>query len=464
MRLYDIDPGLSKAKYNDLRRQFTERGSLGFETRFRRKDGSVFPVDVNSNLFAFEGNRYSISFIRDLTEKMKHENQKAAMEAHLRQAQRMEALGTLAGGVAHDFNNIIAAIYGYSELAQLRCPEKSKLRNYVEQIATACIRAKNLVQQILTFSRRGITEKRLINISSVVEEALTLIRATFPSTIEIRQDLAAGLRDVLADETQIHQVVMNLCTNAYQAMGNDGGLLEISLTAVTVGNYDSSCYPVVSPGRYLKLIVADTGKGMEPAQMERIFDPYFTTKKPGEGTGMGLSTVHGIVKDHGGSIKVYSQPGVGTTIQVFFPLAKNDFQPSRADTASFSPGRGVILFVDDEEQLRDIGSELLEGLGYLVETRVDPMGTIEAFRLNPLKYDLLITDWTMPQMTGGKLARKVRKIRPDIPIILCTGLPAAIDDVALKEVGVRHVLPKPVALNRLAAAVTKTLEDRPVNR
>jgi len=179
---------------------------------------------------------------------------------------------------------------------------------------------------------------------------------------------------------------------------------------------------------------------------------------------VGLSTVHGIVKDHGGSIKVSSQPGVGTTIQVFFPVAKSAEERSTADTASFSPGRGVVLFVDDEAQLRDIGSERLEGLGYLVETRIDPNDTIEAFRLNPLKYDLLITDWTLPQMTGGKLARKVRKIRPDIPIIVCSGWPAAIDDAELRKIGVRHVLPKPVTLNRLAAAVAKALKDRPVNR
>lgn len=464
MSLYDIEPGLSEVNRSDLWQQLIENGAVNFEAQLRCKDGTFIPVDIAAKLFEFEGERHSISFVRDLTEKKNHEKQKAVMEGHLRQAQRMEALGTLAGGIAHDFNNIIAAIYGYAELAQLRCPEKSKLRHYVEQIATASVRGKNMVQQILTFSRRGKSKKRIIDISSVVEEALTLIRATFPSTIDIREDITSGLGDVLADETQIHQVVMNLCANAYQAMGNDGGLLEMSLAAVTVGTYDSSSYPVISPGRYLKLVVADTGQGMERAYMERIFDPYFTTKKSGEGTGMGLSTVHGIVKDHGGSIKVYSQPGVGTTIQVFFPIEKSAVQPSRADTASFSPGRGVVLFVDDEAQLRDIGSELLEGLGYLVETRVNPMDTIEAFRLNPLKYALLITDWTMPQMTGGKLARIVRKIRPDIPIIVSTGFPAAIDDADLKEVGVRHVLPKPVSLNRLAAAVAKTLEDRPVNR
>jgi len=464
MSLHDIDTGESQLNRIDLWRQLIENGSVGFETQLRRKDGSVFPVDVDANLFEFEGGRHSVSFVRDLTEKKNHEKQKAAMEDHLRQTQRMEALGTLAGGIAHDFNNIIAAIHGYSELAQLRCPDNSKLRNYLEQITTASIRAKNLVQQILTFSRKGKTEKRIIDISSIVEETLTLIRATLPSTIEIRTDVASSPGDVLADESLIHQVVVNLCTNAYQAMGNKGGLLEVSLTAVTVGTYDSTCYPVISPGRYLKLVVADTGQGVDHAHMDRIFDPYFTTKKPGEGTGMGLSTVHGIVKDHGGSIKVYSQPGVGTTVQVFFPLSESAGRPSGADTAAFSPGSAVILFVDDEAQLRDIGSDLLEGLGYLVETRVNPVDAIEAFRLNPLKYDLLITDWTMPKMTGGELARKVRGIRPNIPIIVCTGLPMAVDDADLKKIGVRHVLPKPVTLKRLAAVVSSVLENRPVKR
>ena len=395
-----------------------------------------------------------ISTVQDTTESRR-------LQEQLQQAQKMEAVGTLASGIAHDFNNILSAIYGYSELAQLRCPEKSKLRNYVEQIATACIRAKNLVQQILTFSRRGITEKRLINISSVVEEALTLIRATFPSTIEIRQDLAAGLRDVLADETQIHQVVMNLCTNAYQAMGNDGGLLEISLTAVTVGNYDSSCYPVVSPGRYLKLIVADTGKGMEPAQMERIFDPYFTTKKRGEGTGLGLSVVHGIVKKLHGQISVYSEPGRGTVFHVLLPcIPSEDAADITGKDEPVSGGGEHIVVVDDEKPIVALLTELLTELGYRVSPFTSSEAALSFFKdgSRSQSVDLLITDMNMPKMCGDELSRHILALFPTLPIVICTGFSDNLDANKAKAIGIREYLAKPVTERRLAASIRRLLD------
>jgi CheY-like chemotaxis protein len=251
---------------------------------------------------------------------------------------------------------------------------------------------------------------------------------------------------------------MNLCTNAFHAMQKEGGLLEVDLGPVTIGVYDSSSYPVIRPGKYLKLMVADTGHGMDQDRLAQIFDPYFTTKKSGKGTGMGLSAVHGIVKDHGGSIKVYSRAGVGTTFQVFLPLTEKPSAPPTGETRLFSSSTGYILFVDDEAQLTEIGNELLEGLGYLVETRSSPIDAIEAFRMNPNKYDLVITDMTMPKMTGEKLAEEIKKIRPDIPIILCSGFGVNIDAETLAEIGVKQVLMKPVTLNHLAKTVRKVLD------
>ena len=463
LHVWDWDAQFNKKQLMEMLQIIDDTGDH-FETRHRRKDGTLYDVEISTNGAVYRGQKLIFCVCRDITERIANqknaENQKLIMETHLRQAQRMEALGTLAGGIAHDFNNILSAINGYAELAQLRCSEHTKLHHYIDQIGMASLRAKNLVQQILTFSRHGKSEKRTLDISSVINETLKLIRATFPSTIEIRQNIRSDSGAVVADETQIHQVFMNLCTNAFHSMEKEGGLLEVGLVPVSIGIYDSSSYPVISPGKYLKLIVSDTGHGMDEDTLAQIFNPYFTTKKAGEGTGMGLSTVHGIVKDHGGSIKVYSRPGVGTTFQVFLPIAQTDPDHLTAETRLFSSSTGYILFVDDEKQLTEIGNELLEGLGYLVETRVNPLDAIDAFRINPNKYDLIITDMTMPKMTGERLAREIKKIRRDIPVILCTGFGANINAETLSEIGVDQVLMKPITLSRLADIVRKTMDDQ----
>lgn len=460
MSIRDIDSSLSVEDRKLLWQSLNENGAINFETVHRRKDGTAMPVDVTTNLLEFEGNKYYLHFARDITDQKNEEKQKRIMETHLRQTQRMEALGTLAGGIAHDFNNILSAISGYAELAQLRSAANPKLRHYIDQIHMASVRAKNLVEQILTFSRKGKSEKRHVDIAGVLAETLNLVRATLPSTIEIRQHIKSDAGSLFADEPQIRQVIMNLCTNAYHAMQKDGGLLEVDLAPVAIGIYDSSVYPVIRPGKYLKLVVADTGQGMDEDVLARIFDPYFTTKKSGERTGMGLSTVHGIVKDHGGSIKVYSRPGVGTTFQVFFPLVETEAHHSTTQTGIFSSGNGYILLVDDEKQLVEIGNEMLEGLGYLVETRANPIDAIDAFRVNPDKYDLIITDRTMPKMTGERLAKEIKTIRPDIPIILCTGFSANLSTDTLTEIGINEILMKPVTLNNLANSVRKVLGDQ----
>ena len=460
MSIHDIDSSLSLEDWTLLWQSLCEKGTINYETVHRRKDGTPMPVDVTANLLEFEGDRYCLHFARDITDQKNDEKQKLIMETHLRQTQRMEALGTLAGGIAHDFNNILSAISGYAELAQLRCPANPKLRHYIDEIHMASVRAKTLVDQILTFSRKGKSEKRHVDIASVLAETLNLIRATLPSTIEIRQHIKSDGGSLFADETQMRQVIMNLCTNAYHSMQKEGGLLEVDLASVAIGIYDSSVYPVIRPGKYLKLVVADTGHGMGEDVLARIFDPYFTTKKSGGSTGMGLSTVHGIVKDHGGSIKVYSRPGVGTTFQVFFPLVETAVRHSTAQTGIFSSGNGYILLVDDEKQLVEIGNEMLEGLGYLVETRSNPIDAVDAFRMNPDKYDLIITDMTMPKMTGERLAKEIKTIRPDMPIILCTGFSANLSTDTLTEIGINEMLMKPVTLNNLANTVRKVLGDK----
>jgi two-component system cell cycle sensor histidine kinase/response regulator CckA len=457
MSLSDIDQGLDSDDRKALWRQLCEDGHINFVSTHRRRDGSQFPVDVTSNLLRFEGKKYSISFIRDTSEQKNEEKQKEILEAHLRKAQRMEALGALAGGIAHDFNNILSAIYSYSELAQLRCPENSKLRYYIDQISTASNRAKHLVQQILAFSRQGKSEKQIIDISSVVRESLKLIKATFPSTIDIKHHIEPNLGNLMADETQIHQVLMNLCTSAYHSMQNEVGLLEVELSSATIGTYDSTSYPILSPGKYLKLVVSDTGHGMDSDQLDHIFDPYYPTRRSGDDTGMGLSAVHGIVKDHGGSIKVYSRPGVGTTFQIFLPLTETGAPHSTAAADNLSSRMGRILLVDDETPILDSGKAFLEDLGYAIDARTSPTEALELVKEAPDRYQLIITDMIMPKMTGEKLTKEIRKIRPDMPIILWTGFSENISADTLSKIGISEVLLKPITLSHLANTVRKVL-------
>ncbi|MBU1234005.1 MAG: cache domain-containing protein, partial [Proteobacteria bacterium] len=459
MSLFDIDPSLTPDSFANLRRKRSETGGIAFETLHRAKDGRTFPVHITSNLLEYDGEQYAISFVRDISEEKKIEKQKSTMEAHFRQAQRMEALGTLAGGIAHDFNNILSAIFGYTELTKMECKDNKKIQAYLTQLHAAGTRAKNLVQQILSFSRQGNTEKNPVDISKVINEAIELIRVSTPSTIEIVNNVDKYLGTVFANETQIHQVVMNLCTNACHAMEEKGGRLKIDLLPVTISSQDLSNYPDLNPGRYLKLIVSDTGYGINPDKISKIFDPYFTTKQIGEGTGLGLSTVHGIVKDHDGSVKVYSEVNKGSAFQVLLPLVESEADQSIEIEERLPRGTETILFVDDEKLLIDIGKELLKGLGYSVETRASSLDAYEAFRANPEKYDLVVSDMTMPKLTGEQLAMKIQEIDPDLPIILCTGFSSRLNTEELEKVGVKKILMKPITLMELAVAVRTVLDE-----
>ncbi len=380
------------------------------------------------------------------------------LEEELRQIQKMEAMGTLAGGIAHDFNNILSAIMGYLELAKTEIDPKSPANIELDEVFKASLRAKDLVQQILTFSRRKDAEKKPVKLNLLVQEGIKLLRASIPATIEIRRNIPEQCPNVVADPTQIHQIVMNLCTNAYQAMRNSGGVLSISLEEKAIGREDYLLGYSLEPGPYLLLQISDTGQGISPEILPKIFEPYFTTKKINEGTGLGLSVVHGIVKSHHGHITVYSEVGVGTTFKVYLPIdSPHEESKPREGAEEVLGGSERIIFVDDEESLVKLGSILLRNLGYEVAAFGRSTEALQAFREAPDNYDLIITDMTMPGMTGVELAREVKQVRADIPIILCTGFTENLDEKRVSDMGIFAYLTKPVLQKNLADTIRKAL-------
>lgn len=393
----------------------------------------------------------TIVFIEDISEQKQ-------MEGQLRQSQKMEAIGTLAGGIAHDFNNILSAIMGYAELSLLEIPQETKLRNKVEQILRASNRAKDLIRQILTFSRQGELKPKPVQLHLIVKEAMKLIRASIPAGIEIRQKIEVDSSHVMADPTQLHQVLMNLCTNAHYAMRDTGGVLEIRLTEHETAETDVSVCPDMNPGAYLRLSIADTGVGIDPALLDRIFEPYFTSKKPGEGTGMGLAVVHGIARRHGGAVTVESRPGQGSRFDVYLPRVMRNTGQSAEESGSLPMGSERILFVDDEEPLVNLGRQMLEHLGYQVECRTSSIEALETFRSNPQHFDLVVTDLAMPNMNGDQLALKIMSIRPGMPILLCTGFSETFTPDKARKMGIQDLLMKPLSLQDLAVGVRQALE------
>jgi len=384
-------------------------------------------------------------------------SEKWQLEKRLAQAQKMEAIGTLAGGIAHDFNNILSAIMGYTELSLIDIPQDSSLRKNLKQVMKAGGRARDLVQQILTYSRQREREMHPIKINLLVNEALKLLRATLPSTIQISYSIKSNLA-VMSDPTNIHQVIMNLCTNAGHAMHENGGLLEVSLTDVDIDADFAKHHPGLKPGKFVRLTVSDTGHGMAPEVIERIFDPFFSTKKKGEGTGMGLSVVHGIVKSHGGTLTVDSTPGQGSVFKAFFPAIDSEWVPDNEPADLMVTGTESILFVDDEVFQSDIAEQMLSRLGYRLTTCTSSVEALNLFRQAPEKFDLVITDMTMPQMPGDLLAAELISLRPDIPIIVCTGYSDRIDTDIAKEIGIRALVMKPVVMREIANCIRRVLD------
>ncbi len=385
------------------------------------------------------------------------EPEKKDLEKQHYHAQKMEAIGTLAGGIAHDFNNILGSILLNAELAIDDLPTQSETQYSLNQVVKGCHHAKDLIEQILTFSRDAEFERRPLQIDAIVKETLKMLRAMFPATIEIEQQVQGELKTVMADPTQIQQLVINLCNNAVHAMGAAGGKLMVALSDEVLDTPPSGSD--LQPGPYVKLVVSDMGCGIRPEIRGHIFEPFFTTKRPGEGTGLGLSVVHGIVINHEGSITMESEADKGTTFQVFLPaIGKAIVLTTEAEPKQLQTGNEKILFVDDEEVVVDASVRILDRLGYNVSSATSSKHALKTFRMQPESFDLVITDMTMPGMTGLELARELIQIRPDIPIILCTGYSQMITPENITAIGIKELIVKPFNRSEIAAVIRKVLE------
>jgi len=437
--------------------KLVEHGSLRGELlHLQTKTGDIRYVLVSTEIITLNEQEFILSIFYDITDQRR-------LETHLRQTQKMEAVGTLAGGVAHDFNNILSAVIGYTEMALGESSISESPRRYLEQIYKAGERAKDLVKQILTFSRKQEQERKPVLATPIIKEGIKLLRSSLPTTINITQNIADVSVMILADPTQIHQVLMNLCTNAAHAMREKGGILNIQLIRERV-DHDRPLHPFnLGAGDYAKLTVSDTGHGIDVSVMERIYDPFFTTKAPGEGTGLGLSVVYGIVRDHGGAIDITSELGKGTTVNVFFPLEDMEMPVSEKAHEQIPGGSERILFVDDEAALAELGSVMLTSLGYHVTSRTSSIEALEAFRVRPHDFDLVITDMTMPNMRGDDLERELLKIRPDIPVILCTGFSEMISEEKAKSLGIRRLVMKPIFKENIASVIREVLDKDAAN-
>ncbi|HVO67642.1 MAG TPA: PAS domain S-box protein [Syntrophales bacterium] len=431
------------------------------EHRIIRKDGIErwvrnTPVphrDEHGKLLSYDG------LIQDITEHKRDEEEKKKLMSQLIQAQKMEAIGTLAGGIAHDFNNILGALIGYTELA-IKDSEEEKRRHHLAQVLRVCDRAKNLVKQILSFSRQKEHELKPIDIGIIVKEAIKLLRSSLPTTIEIRQRIATGPTMVLADPTWIHQILMNLCTNAAHAMREKGGLLTIRLVNEKISLDSVFISPLLQPGPYALLTISDTGHGIDLSIMDRIFDPFFTTKDEGEGTGLGLAVVYGIVNNLGGTITVQSEPGKGSVFNVYLPLLETGIPIDTYTISQNLPtGTERLLLVDDEESLMEIVKEMLQHLSYDVVAVSSSPEALKIFLDEPDRFDMVITDMTMPKMTGVELAKKLMEVRPNMPIILCTGFSDRISEGEAKKLGIREYLMKPISMEDMALVVRGLLDD-----
>ena len=431
-------------------RQVITSESTRFECLHRCADGSIRDVEVFSSPVKIGGRQLLFSIIHDITGRKQAEEEKKSLQAQLAQAQKLEAIGTLSGGIAHDFNNIISIILGYADLARGSCAPGSSGARYLDQITSAGERARDLVQQILTFSRQARTATRVLFPAQIVREVARMLRPTLPSTIDIVTEIDERAGPVEIDPTQLHQILMNLATNAFHAMEQRGGSLRLALA---VHSWQAE-QPLGETGskseQFVRLSVSDTGVGIAPDILDRIFDPFFTTKEPGKGTGMGLATVHGIVKGCGGFVTVNSVLGQGSEIHVHLPIATGEVPAqARAETEP-PPGTGHILFVDDEAMLTEMATTLLEGLGYQVTACGNSAQALEVFTRQPQAFDLVITDQTMPGMTGVELAQQLLKIRPELPVILCTGYNPLVSEAQALAMGIRAYVPKPFSSVQMA--------------
>jgi len=457
----DLDIWLNPEDRENLTASIAQQGKIeNLVAKFRLKDGSVITALMSAVLIMLKNKPHVLTIARDISELKSAQKEREQLKTQLIQAQKMEAIGTLAGGIAHDFNNILGAIIGYAEMA-LYDTQKDSMEHYnIDQVLKAGHRAKDLVKQILAFSRKSEQDKNVISLTPVINETLKLLRASLPTTIEIKQNIESNLDAIFADPTQMHQVVMNLCTNSAHAMRDTGGILTVDLHNVDLHVKNAAQYPELNPGPYVKLSISDTGHGMDSATMERIFDPYFTTKEQDKGTGMGLAVVHGIIKGHGGGIHIQSEPGKGTRFDILFPIMGKQTESETEELKALPTGNEHILLIDDEETLIDLGKNMLKKLGYKVETRTSPLEALEIFRAAPRKFDLVISDMTMPGMTGDILASELMKIHSDVPVIICTGYSERIDEQRAMDLGIKGLMMKPFTIRRLSKTIRDVLDGK----
>lgn len=467
-----------------MKKAFENDEQANFEFKARRKNGEIFATEHTVTIIRGETGESlgMVSVIHDITERKEselalqraHRELEVLMErrtsqlkkAHedirenekkLRQSQKMEAMGTMAGGIAHDFNNILSSILGYTELSLDELEPGSRLAENLEEVYTAGKRARDLVKQILAFARQTDEVKRPIQVGLIAKEVLKLIRSSIPTTIKIQPVIRSDSL-IMGNPSQVHQIFINLCTNAAHAMGENGGILKLIIEDMTFNHRNGISHPELTPGDYLKIRISDTGSGIAPEIIDSIFEPYFTTKEQEEGTGLGLAMVHGIVESYGGKIMAESQPGEETVFTLYLPVEKKRGLLPRPEPGALSKGRERILFVDDEAPIAGMARQILERLGYTVTTRTSSLEALTLFQAGPHAFDLVITDMAMPDMRGDKLTTQLMAVRPRIPVILCTGFSNQISEESALKIGIKAFVYKPIVRKDLAETVRRVLD------
>lgn len=453
-----LNPPKDLSLYQERVQKILSGHWINAEITHLKKDGSGFPLEISAGLYEVDSEKFILAFYRDITERRTKENEAKLLEDQIRQAQKMEALGTIAGGIAHDFNNILFPIVGYTELSLLEIPQDHSVRQNLMEVLQAAQRAQALVKQILAFSRQREDEQRPIQINMIIKEVVKLLRSVLPSTIKIDQNIEDGDSIIIADPVQIHQIIMNLCINAYHAMEGKVGILGIQLQNAEFAREQVLLDSSLLPGPYVRLRITDNGCGMDEIDLQKIFDPFFTTKK--KGTGLGLSTVKSIVHGLNGGITIKSQPNEGTRFDVYLPRTKKealstDYKPPEPIVA----GDEHILIVDDEVEIARMVEKALKRWGYRVTQTSRSTEALALFEKDPDIFDLVITDLTMPDMTGMQLAKHINDIRTNIPIILCTGFTETVSKEELSAIGIHKLVIKPIVMNELAAFVREALEE-----
>ncbi len=448
------------ANVQEARRWFADLSEYVFESEYRiiRSDGSVRWIADSARIVSIGGRSLIHGMIFDVTERKSAEAANLELEERIRHSQKLEAIGTLAGGVAHDFNNVLGIIMGYTDLALGETSPGTKIHDKLVHIWKASTRAKDIIRQLLTFSRKVGPKKQPVNAVPVVEEVLTFLRSTLPSTITINVRSSKEKIMINADPTQIHQVIMNLCVNASQSMENRSGVISVFVEAVDYKGNTPGPFKGLPDGKYLKVTISDNGCGIREDIIERIFDPYFTTRETGKGSGMGLAVVHGIIENHCGEIVVSSKPGLGATFTFMIPIIRQPADEDSPQVCAPATGTESVLFVDDEEGIATVAKLMLEMQGFRVKAITNPLEALELFRKNPDSFDIIVTDMTMPYINGDILFKEIRRVRQNIPVVLCTGHNTHIDEHKAAEIGLSAFVMKPISKKELTGTIRRVLD------